>query len=99
MALALTHPRLIDQIVEVPPVKGWKLQRLLQRRARSSKAFVGEAAWSHQSALATKLGVASVIALVPEIGGGPILTRDCKQVAQLHLARLMPTTAILANGI
>src|SRR4051794_22644427 len=50
VAVALSHLRLVDQIVEVPPVKGWKLTRVLQRRAQTVKAFAGEAVWSRQAA-------------------------------------------------
>src|SRR5258708_361232 len=67
VALALAHPRMIDQIVEVPPVKGWKLARLLQRRAQTTKAFVGEAAWSYQTALPTKRGPAALLHLCPKV--------------------------------
>src|SRR5579872_1854654 len=66
VAVALAHPRLIDQIVEVPPVKGWKLEKLLQRRAQTTKTFVGDAAWSHQSALATKRGASALLHVCPK---------------------------------
>jgi hypothetical protein len=97
VAVALAHPRLTDQIVEVPPVKGWKLERLLQRRAQMNKAFTGQAVWSHQAALPTKRGGAAWLHVCPKAVLEQ-LSAACAE-AQLQLVRVLPTTAILANHL
>ncbi len=97
VAVALAHPRLIDQVVEVPPVTGWKLQRLLPRRVQAAKAFVGAAAWSSQPALPTKRGGAALLHLCPKAVLDQ-LAQGCEQ-AQLSLLRVLPTTAILMNQL
>src|SRR4029453_9450791 len=54
VALVLAHPRLTQQLVEVPPVKGWNLERYIQRRVTQLKTFEAEASWSYQPTLPTK---------------------------------------------
>src|SRR5207245_2398583 len=49
VSLLLAHPRLVQQLVDVPPVQGAALKRILQRQAQQQKLFAGEAAWAYQA--------------------------------------------------
>jgi hypothetical protein len=97
VALVLAHPRLNDQIMEVPPVKGWTLDRFLQRRAQRLKTFDGEAVWSQQPAMATKNSEAVLLHLFPKELLDQ-LARGCKE-ANLQLVRVLPATAVLSNQL
>src|SRR5690242_15197351 len=44
VSLVLAHPRLVQQLVEAPPVKGMALLKVIQRQAEHQKVFPGEAA-------------------------------------------------------
>src|SRR5258708_36925913 len=46
VSLLLAHPRLVQQDVDVPPVKGAALNKILQRQAQQQKKFPGEPAWA-----------------------------------------------------
>jgi hypothetical protein len=97
VSMVLAHPRLNDQIVEAPPVKGWTLRRFLQRRAQRLKTFDGEAAWSYQPAMPTKASGALLLHLFPK----PLLDQlaaGCEE-ADLQLVRLLPATAVLASQL
>src|SRR5262245_4016361 len=43
VSLLLAHPRLVQQLVEVPLVKGPSLKKILKRQAQQQKMFSGEA--------------------------------------------------------
>src|SRR5512135_3041725 len=45
VSLLLAHPRLVQQLVDVPPVKGQAIRRIVQRQAQQQKLFPGQAAW------------------------------------------------------
>src|SRR5262245_22822513 len=66
IAMVLAHPRLNDQIVEVPPAQRWVLDRLLERQAQNCKTFPGAAVWSWQPALPTKKANAALLHLLPK---------------------------------
>ncbi len=97
IAIVLAHPKLTDQIIEVPPVKGWKLEQVVYRKVESSKTFAGDAIWSFQFALPTKTAKSVLLHLCPK----PVidqLTKGCEE-AQLHLVRVLPTTAVLISHL
>jgi hypothetical protein len=97
IAIVLAHPGLTHNIVETPPVKGWKLQQFLQRRVRTMKTFPAEADWSCQRALPTKKGEAVLIHLLPRTTL-QTLSDGCQQ-AGLKLARVIPTTSVLSGQL
>src|ERR1041385_9537594 len=39
VSIVWAHPRLSNQVLEVPPAKGQALQRLIERQAQTVKAF------------------------------------------------------------
>jgi len=94
VALVLAHPRLSHQIVEVPPTRGWAVERFLERRVQAIKPFEGLAAWSSQPALPTRNANARLVDLLPkdvvdQIGQG------CA-AAGMQLERIIPATAVLS---
>ncbi len=60
VSLILSHPRLAQQLVDVPPVKRGALRRILQRQAQQQKIFPGEASWAYQTCLPGK-GIQQVV--------------------------------------
>src|SRR5437762_4417120 len=54
ISLVMAHPRLVQQLVDVPPVKGPSLRKILQRQAQQQKMFSGDAAWACQGSPAAK---------------------------------------------
>jgi hypothetical protein len=94
VTMVLAHARVLDQVVEVPPVKHRMLERLLQRRAEGMRTFSGEAAWSRQAALPTRKGQAWLLHVCPRVLLDQ-LARGCEQ-AGLQLVRVLPATAVLA---
>jgi hypothetical protein len=98
VAIVLAHARLNDQIMEVPPrIKGWTLDRFLQRRAQRLKTFEGEAVWSRQPALPTKNSDAVLLHLFPQEMLNQ-LARGCRE-AGLQLVRVLPATAVLSHQL
>src|SRR6478672_5485626 len=57
VSLVLAHPRLVQQLLEVPPVKGVAMRKIVQRQAQQQKMFSGEAAWTFQPSHSTKTSV------------------------------------------
>src|SRR5713226_9276130 len=88
VAMVLSHPRLTQQLVETPPLRGWNLKRFLDRQARQLKTFTTDAVLSYQPALPTKNAKAVLLNLFPK----PFLeqmVQGCKQ-ANLHLSKVFP---------
>jgi hypothetical protein len=96
-AMVMALPRLNDQVVEVPPVKGRVLMQFLQRQVQSSKAFPGEAVWSMQTALPTKKTNAALLHVMPRT----VLDQIVKDFQDVHLqlGRIVPASAVLMNHL
>ncbi len=98
VALVLTHPRLNNHIVEVPPaIKGRALHHFLERRVALLKTFEEEAVWSQQPALATKDADAVLVHLFPKVLLDQ-LTQGC-QTAGLRLVRALPAAMVLGGQL
>src|SRR5258708_37763853 len=67
VSLGLAHPRLVQQLVDVPPVKGSALKKVLQRLAQQQKFFTGEAAWTFQSSPSEKPDQSVILHLFPKL--------------------------------
>src|SRR5258706_7254417 len=97
VAIVLSHPRLTQQLVETPPLRGWNLRRFLDRQARQLKTFTTEAVFSYQPALPTKNAKAVLLHLFPK----PFLDQmlqGCQQ-AGLRLSKVFPATAVLNHQL
>src|SRR6266436_1782901 len=95
--VVLSHPRLTQQLVETPPLRGWNLRRFLDRQARQLKTFTTEAVFSYQPALPTKNAKAVLLHLFPK----PFLdqmVQGCEQ-AGLRLSKVFPATAVLNHQL
>ncbi len=97
VSIVLAHPKLSDQVIEVPPVKGWKLDQVLQRIVESSKSFSEVAVWSRQPGLATKTGNSVLVHFCPQTVIEQ-LNETCR-TAELQLLRVIPTTTVLIGHL
>src|SRR5438477_448231 len=94
IALVLAHPRLNDQVLEIPPIKGWTLDRFVERRAQRLKTFESEATWNYQRAMPTKNSEAILVHLFPR-GFLDQLATGCEE-AGLQLVRVLSATSVLS---
>jgi hypothetical protein len=97
VGLVLAHPRLTDQVVDVPPIKGSKLARFLDRRVQQLKTFEGDVAWSHQRALPAKGTDAALVHLFPKAMLEQ-LGAACREAGG-QLVRVIPITTVLATQL
>jgi len=93
VSLLLAHPRLVQQLVEVPLVKGPSLKKILKRQAHQQKMFTGEAAWAWQGWPSGKGPQRVVLHLFPK----PMLTQLLQgcQRNSLYLTSVLPPSAVL----
>jgi hypothetical protein len=97
VTLLLAHPRLVQQVVDLPPVSGAMRRKLLQRQAQQQKLFPGEAAWAYQSSASGKTEQRVVLQLLPRV-----LLDECIQACQqseLHLTAVVPVSAVLQRQL
>src|SRR5438445_12197929 len=78
VSVVLAHPRLVQQVVEVPPAKGSALQKIIHRQAQQQKVFAGEAAWASQSCPPGKGGQRILLHLFPRLLLNQLI-QGCKQ--------------------
>jgi len=93
VSLVITHPRLAQQLVDLPPIKGKKLQKVIQRQARQQKMFPGEASWASEPCPPGKVAQRVVLHLFPK-QMITLLVLGCKRNG-LRLATVVPTSAVL----
>ena len=67
VSLLLANARLAQSLVDVPPVSGSALTKIIQLEAQQQKAFSGEAAWTFQTALMIKDNKRAVLHLLPKL--------------------------------
>src|SRR3989441_11116431 len=90
VSMVLAHPRLVQQLVDVPPVKGAALKKVVQRQAQQQKMFSGEAAWACQNSLSGKDNQRVVLHLFPKALLDK-LVQGCLQ-NNLHLTSVLPAS-------
>jgi hypothetical protein len=97
VSLVLAHPRLTQQLIETPPVKGWSLQSFLERRVKQFKGFTTDAAWSYQHTLPTKNAQAVLLHLTSR----PFLDQLTQICAGngLRLTAVMPASVVLSRQL
>jgi len=93
VSLLLANARLAQSLVDVPPVSGSALTKIIQLEAQQQKAFNGEAAWTFQTALMVKDNKRAVLHLLPK----PLLDQLVQAGLQneLFLTALVPVSAVL----
>ena len=97
VSLILSHPRLVQQLVDVPPVKGAALQKVIQRQAQQQKVFSGDAAWASQTCPAGKGIQRVVLHLFPRLLLNQLI-QGCKRNG-LHLTAVLPPSAVLHHQL
>lgn len=97
VVMALAHPRLTHQLVNIPPVKGYTLDLFIQRRLQKLKTFDSDAAWSYQPTLQTKTGGAVLLHLFPQTFLTGLL-RTCEQ-ANLKLVKVLPFPDLILSNL
>lgn len=93
VSLVLAHPRLVPQLIDLPPVKGQTVGKIIQRQAQQQKFFPGEAAWACQSSLTTKSGHRVILHLFPKAMLDQFV-QGCKR-NNLDLVSAVPVSAVL----
>jgi hypothetical protein len=91
--LVLAHPRLAQQLIDLPPVKGKKLDKVIQHQARQQKVFQGEASWASQPCPPGKTAQRVVLHLLPKQLINQLVL-GCKRNA-LRLTAVIPPSAVL----
>jgi hypothetical protein len=97
VSLLLAHPRLVQQLVDVPPVKGPAMHRILQRQAQQQKLFPGEAAWTCQTSFSGKGAQRVILHLFPKLLLDQ-LVQGCQRNG-LDLISVVPVSAVLHNQL
>jgi len=97
IGIVIAHPKLTNHVIDVPPVKGAKLSRYIERRLQQFKTFDGDATWSHQRAMSAKGVDNALVHLFPKTIFEQI-DSACREAGG-RLVRLLPTTAVLANQL
>ena len=93
VVLVLAHPRLSQQLVDLPPVKGKKLQKVIQRQAKQQKMFPGEAAWASEPCPPGKEAQRVVLHLFPKQLVSQLVL-GCKRNG-LRLTAVLPPSVVL----
>ncbi|HLH52830.1 MAG TPA: hypothetical protein VKY92_04365, partial [Verrucomicrobiae bacterium] len=93
VTLVLAHPRLAQQLVDLPPVKGKKLQKVIQHQAKQQKMLQGEASWASEACPPGKAAQRVVLHLLPKQLVGQLVL-GCKRNG-LRLAAVIPPSAVL----
>ncbi len=99
VSLVLAHPRLVHQLVEVPPAGGTELAKLLDRAAQqqSGALFTTRAAWSACPAESIKGTPRFLLNLFPKPLLDELLAGARK--ANLYLTGVFPPTAVLQDQL
>src|SRR5438132_3936746 len=97
VSMVLAHPRLVQQLVDVPPVKGAALKKVVQRQAQQQKMFPGEAAWAFQTSRSDKAPQSIILHLFPKQMLDQFV-QGCKRNG-LRLACVIPAAAVLHSQL
>lgn len=97
ISIVLAHPRLVQQLVEVPPVKGSTLRQLIQRQAQQQRIFPGDAGWASQVLPANKTNARVLLHLFPKL----ILNQLALAAKRngLYLTSVLPASTVLQQQL
>ncbi len=97
ISLLLAHPRLTQQLVETPPLRGQMLAKFVARQAQQQKMFEGAAAAAHQPAVSGRDSQRLLLHLFPK----PLLDQlmQAAQRNDLFLTSVLPSTAVLQSQL
>jgi hypothetical protein len=97
VSLVLAHPRLVQHMLDVPPVKWAALDKVIQRQAAQQKFFTGEAAYASQMLASAKNSPRVLLHLLPRL----ILSQfmlACRR-NNLHLVSVLPASVALQQQL
>jgi hypothetical protein len=97
VALVLEHPRMIHQLVDMPPAQGREQVLYIERLVNQCKISEEEVAWGWQPAEAIKLNKGVVLYMFPQ----PLqdqLIQACRE-ARLHLLVMVSATVVLGSQL
>ena len=97
ISLVLAHPRLTQQLVETPPLRGQMLAKFVASQAQQQKMFEGAAAAAHQPAVSGRESQRVLLHLFPK----PLLDQlvQAAQRNDLFLTSVLPSTAVLQSQL
>jgi Tfp pilus assembly protein PilN len=97
VSLLLAHPRLTQQLVETPPLRGPLLAKFVARQAEQQKMFEGAAASAFQPAVSGRESQRLLLHLFPQ----PLLDQlvVATQRNDLFLTTVIPSTAVLQSQL
>ncbi len=93
VTLVLAHPRLMQQLLEVPPARGAALEKLIQRQAQQQKAFPGAAASVSQTLPGGKSTQRVLLHIFPRLLIDQFI--QGARGAGLHLTSVLPASAVV----
>lgn len=93
VSLVLAHPRLVQQMIDVPPAKWSAQQKIVQRQAHAQKFFSGEAAYAAQPLVSSKASPRLMLHLFPRLVLNQFMVA-CKR-NNLHLVSVLPVSVVL----
>lgn len=97
VAVVLQHPRLIHQLVDMPPAHGKEQVLYIERLVNQCKVSDEEMAWGWQPAEPIKLNKGVLLYMFPQQLQDH-LTQACRE-AGLHLLVMVSTTVLLGNQL
>jgi hypothetical protein len=97
VALVLEHPRLIHQLVDMPPAQGKDQLLYIERLVNQWKISEEQMAWGWQPAESIKVNKGLVLYMFPQLLQDQLI-RDCRE-AGLHLQIMVSTTVVLASQL
>jgi Tfp pilus assembly protein PilN len=97
VSLVLAHPRLVQHMLDVPPVKWAALNKLIQRQAAQQKFFPGEAAYAYQMLASAKKSPRVLLHLLPRLILNQFMLA-CRR-NDLHLVSVLPASVALQQQL
>ncbi len=97
VSLVLAHPRLVQQMVDVPPVKWAALNKVIRRQAAQQKVFADEAAYASQMLASAKNKPRVLLHLLPRLVLSQFMLA-CRR-NDLHLVSVLPASVALQRQV
>jgi hypothetical protein len=97
VSLVLAHPRLVQHMTDVPPVKWSAMSKVIQRQALQQKFFSGEAAYASQILVSAKNHPRVLLHLLPRLILNQFMLA-CRR-SNLHLVSVLPASAVLQRQL
>jgi hypothetical protein len=97
VSLVLAHQRMVQQLVDLPPVKGQALTRLVERQASQQKFFPSEAVFAWQNCPSAKGTQRVILHLFPKILLHQLIQGARKN--DLHLTAVLPPFGVLHQQV